>query len=356
MGLKTSFKIGKHIIGVGNPCFIIAEMSANHNQDFDTAVKILYEIKKAGADAVKLQTYTPDTLTVNVSKGSFLIPHDNTFAGPRNLYELYKTAFMPWEFQPKLNIIAKKIGLTLFSTAYEPTAVKFLEEKIDPPAHKISSFEMNDDGLLRAVAKTKKPVIMSNGMATMEEIDHAVSVLTVNGCQELAILRCSSAYPSSPENMYLLNMNILRKIYHIPVGVSDHTRGIGVSIAAVGLGANLVEKHFTLDKTMQGPDHKFSMTPVEFSLMVKSIREAEAAVKEVSFNVHGELEFQSRVLFRRSLYIVRDMKKGEKLTKLNFRSIRPGSGIAPKYLEQLLGLAVNRDVLKGTPMSWDLVK
>lgn len=356
MALKTSFKIGKHIIGSGNSCFIIAEMSANHNQDFDTAVKILYEIKKAGADAVKLQTYTPDTLTINFAKGSFLIPRGNTFAGPKNLYELYKTAYMPWEFQPKLNIIAKRIGLTLFSTAYESSAVKFLEEELNPPAHKISSFEMNDDGLLRIVAKTGKPVIMSNGMATMEEIDHAVNILAINGCRELAILRCSSAYPSNPENMYLLNMNILREIYHIPVGVSDHTDGTGVAVAAAALGANVIEKHFTLDKNMKGPDHRFSMTPVEFSLMVKSVRGAEAAVKEVSFDVHGELEFQSRVLFRRSLYIVRDTKKGEKLTKDNLRSIRPGSGLQPRHLEQLLGLTVNRDVLKGTPMSWDLVK
>ena len=354
--LAKSFKIGKHHIGVGQPCFIIAEMSANHNQDFDTAVKIIEEVKKAGVDAIKLQTYTPDTLTINVAKGSFLIPRGNTFAGPKNLYELYKTAYMPWEFQLRLNIIAKKIGLTLFSTAYEPTAVKFLEKELDPPAHKISSFEMNDDGLLRSMAKTGKPIIMSNGMATMEEIDHAVSILTANGCQELAILRCSSAYPSKPVNMYLMNMNILREIYHIPVGVSDHTHGMGVSVAAAALGANVIEKHFTLDKKMKGPDHKFSMTPGEFSLMVQSIREAEAAVKEVSFDVHGELEFQSRVLFRRSLYIIRDTKKGEKLTKENLRSIRPGSGLPPKYLEKLLGLAVNQDVSRGTPMSWDLVK
>lgn len=354
--LRSSFTIEKHKIGVGSPCFIIAEMSANHNQDFDTAVKLMEEMKKAGADAVKLQTYTPDTLTINVSTGSFLIPRGNTFAGPKNLYELYKTAHMPWEFQPRLAAIAKKMKLTLFSTAYEPTAVKFLEEKLDPPVHKIASFEMNDDGLLKAMAKTKKPIVMSNGMATMEEIDHAVTVLVENGCKELAILRCSSAYPSDPADMYVPNMNVLREIYHIPVGVSDHSAGLGVAVAAAALGANIIEKHFTLDKKMKGPDHKFSMIPDEFSMMVKSVRQAEAAVKGVSFDVHGELEFQSRVLFRRSLYVVRDMQKGEKLTPKNLRSIRPGSGLAPKYLDQLLGLSVNRAISRGTPMSWDLVK
>lgn len=356
MAFRSSFKVDNHTIGSGFPCFIIAEMSANHNQDFDTAVKIIEEIKKAGADAIKLQTYTPDTLTINATKGSFLIPRGNTFAGPKNLYELYKKAYMPWEFQPRLNIIAKKIGLTLFSTAYEPTAVKFLEEKLDPPAHKISSFEMNDDELLRTVAKTKKPVIMSNGMATLEEIDHAVNILTVNGCQDLAILRCSSAYPSKPENMHLPNMNVIREIYQIPVGVSDHTHGMGVAVAAASLGANVLEKHFTLDKNMKGPDHKFSMTPDEFSLMVKSVRQAESSVRGISFDVHGELEYQSRVLFRRSLYIVKDVKEGQKLDNDNLRSIRPGSGLSPRYFEQLLGLRVNKAVSRGTPMSWDLVK
>lgn len=356
MKLSQTLKIGKHHIGVNHPCFIIAEMSANHNQDFATAVKIVKEAKKAGADAVKLQTYTADTLTINVTKGNFLIPKGNTFAGPKNLYELYKAAYMPWEWQPMLEKIAKKIGITLFSTAYEPTAVKFLEKELNPPAHKIASFEMNDDGLLKVMARTKKPILMSTGMASLEEINHAVSVLSDHGCTKLAILRCSSAYPSDPEDMYVPNMNVLREIYHTPVGVSDHSAGLGVSVAAAALGANVIEKHFTLDKTMKGPDHQFSMMPDEFAFMVRSVRQAEAAVRGVSFDVHGEPEHQSRVFFRRSLYVVRDMKKGEKLTPKNLRSIRPGGGLEPKFIDQLLGLPVTRAISCGTPMSWDLVK
>ncbi len=353
---KSTFSIGNNVIGKNHPCFIIAEISANHNQKIETSIRLLEAVKKSGADAVKLQTYTPDTLTINITKGAFIIPRSNTFAGPKNLYELYKTAYMPWEFQPKLNEIAKKMKLTLFSTAYEPTAVKFLEEKLDPPAHKVASFEMNDDELLKSMAKTKKPVIMSTGMATLEEIDHAVTTLKTNGCQELAILRCSSVYPAKAEEMYVQNMNVLREIYHTPVGLSDHSAGLGVAVAAVALGANVIEKHFTLDKHDKGPDHSFSMDLDEFRLMIRSIRQAEAAVKEVSFDVHGELEYQSQTLFRRSLYIVKDMKKGEKLTRLNLRSIRPGGGIAPKYLDQLLGLDITRSASRGTPMSWDLVK
>lgn len=356
MALKASFKIGKHDIGVGNPCFIIAEMSANHNQDFDTAVKIIEEVKKTGANAIKLQTYTPDTLTINVTKGSFLIPRGNTFAGPKNLYELYKTAYMPWEFQPKLNSIAKKIGLTLFSTAYEPTAVKFLEKELDPPVHKVASFEMNSDELLAEMAKTGKPMIVSTGMATLEEIDHAVSVIKKNGCRELVLMRCSSAYPATLEELHLQNMNVLREIYDIPVGLSDHSPGVGGSVAAVALGANVIEKHFTLNKKDKGPDHAFSMDPTEFKLLITSIRQAEAAASGVNFDVAGEREFESKILFRRSLYIVEDMKKGEKLTRKNLRCIRPGSGLPPKYLDQLLGLPVNQTVSLGTPMSWDLVK
>jgi sialic acid synthase SpsE len=197
---------------------------------------------------------------------------------------------------------------------------------------------------------------MSTGMATLEEIDHAISVLQDNGCKELAILRCSSAYPSNPKDMNLLNMRIIKDIYDMPIGVSDHSAGIGVAVAAAALGANIIEKHFTLDRKMDGPDHKFSMEPDDFLKMVQSVRQAEAAVRDISFNVHGELEYQSRVLFRRSLYIVENMNKGEILTRENLRCIRPGSGLAPKYFNQLIGMAVNKSISRGTPMSWDLVK
>ncbi len=320
------------------------------------AVKLVEEAKKAGADAVKLQTYTADTLTINVTKGRFVIPRGNTFAGPKNLYELYKTAYMPWEWQPKLMKIAKKLGIILFSTAYEDTAVDFLETEVKIPVHKVASFEMTDDFLLAKMAKTGKPIIMSTGMATLEEIDHAVSVIKENGCRELVLMRCSSAYPATLEELHLQNMNVLREIYDIPVGLSDHSPGVGGSVAAVALGANVIEKHFTLNKKDKGPDHAFSMDPADFKLLVTSIRQAEAAASGVNFEVAGEREYESKILFRRSLYIVEDIKKGEKLTRKNLRCIRPGSGLPPKYLEQLLGLLVNRSVSRGTPMSWDLVK
>lgn len=353
---KSTFSIGKHFIGENHPCFIIAEVSANHDQKFDYAVKLIEESKKAGADAVKLQTYTPDTLTLDVKKGMFLIPKGNTFAGPRNLYELYKTAYMPWEWQPKLMRVAKKLGVILFSTAYEETAVDFLEKEVKIPCHKVASFEMTDDFLLAKMAKTGKPIIMSTGMATLEEIDHAVGVLQKSGCRELAILRCSSAYPATAEEMHLKDMEVLREVYQVPVGVSDHTLGIGVAIAAAGLGANVIEKHFTLDSKMTGPDHKFSMTPGEFKTMVTAVRQAEAATNGIHFGPSSVMEETHRKLFRRSLYIVEDMKKGEKLTKKNLRAIRPGGGLDLKYHQDLLGLKVKMTVTRGTPVSWDLVK
>lgn len=356
MVFKSGFNIGSYRIGIGQPCFVIAEISANHNQKFEHAVKLVEEAKKTGADAVKLQTYTADTLTINVTKGNFLIPKGNTFEGPKNLYELYKTAYMPWEWQPKLMKAAKKLGIILFSTAYEETAVDFLERDVKVPCHKVASFEMTHDFLLAKMAKTGKPIIMSTGMATLEEIDHAVEVLKKNGCTELAILRCSSAYPASTEEMYLKDMDILREIYQTPVGVSDHTNGIGVSIAAAALGANVIEKHLMLPGEKDSPDRSFSLTPDELKQMIIAVREAEAAVKGVHFGSSSSMEKAHREIYRRSLYIVEDMKKGEVLTKKNLRAIRPGGGLELKYHKELLGMKVNKSVFRGTPMSWDLIR
>lgn len=353
---KATFFIGKNIIGENHPCFVIAEISANHDQKFDYAAKLIEASKKAGADAVKLQTYTSDTLTLDVKKGMFLIPKGNTFAGPRNLYELYKAAYMPWEWQPKLMKVAQKLGIVLFSTAYEETAVDFLEKEVKIPAHKVASFEMTDDFLLAKMAKTGKPIIMSTGMATLEEIDHAVDVLGKNGCTELAILRCSSAYPASPEEMHLRGMELYRTIYQTPVGVSDHTVGIGVSVAAAALGANVIEKHIMLEGEKGSPDHSFSMDPAEFKRMVDAIRQAEAAVRGIHIGSSSKMEADHKRLFRRSLYIVKDMKKGEIISKKNLRAIRPGGGLELKYHNQLLGMKVNKSVSRGTPVSWDLVK
>jgi len=224
------------------------------------------------------------------------------------------------------------------------------------PVHKVASFEMTDDFLLAKMAKTGKPIIMSTGMATLEEIDHAVSVLEDNGCTQLAILRCSSAYPATPEEMYLKDMDVLREIYQVPVGVSDHSLGLGVSVAAAALGANVIEKHLMLEGEKVSPDRTFSLTPKEFKTMVEAVRQAEKAVRGIHFGPSSKMEADHRRLFRRSLYLVKDMKKGEILTKKNLRSIRPGGGLELKYYSQLLGLKINRAVSKGTPMSWDLVK
>ena len=354
---KQVIQITNKQVGQNHPCFVIAEISANHDQKFECAVKLIEEAKRAGADAVKLQTYTADTLTIDVSRGHFLIPKDNTFAGSKNLYSLYKTAYMPWEWQPKLMKIAKKLGIILFSTAYEETAVEFLEKEIKIPVHKVASFEMTDDFLLAKMAKIGKPIIMSTGMATLEEIDHAVSVLQGNDCSELAILRCSSAYPATSEAMHLGNMEVLRNIYGIPVGVSDHTRGIGAAVAAVALGANVIEKHFMLSDEKNSPDRSFSLTPSDFKKMVTAVREAEAAVSGgIHFGPSSMMEMTHREIYRRSLYIVKDVKQGEKLTHENLRAIRPGGGLDLKYHRELLGMKVVKAAVRGTPMSWDLVK
>lgn len=343
-------------IGEGLPCFVIAEVSANHDQKFEYAVELIEAAKKSGADAVKLQTYTADTLTINVSKGNFLIPKGNTFSGPKNLYELYKTAYMPWEWQPKLMKLAKKLGIILFSTAYEETAVDFLEKEVKTPAHKVASFEMTDDFLLTKMAKTGKPIIMSTGMATLEEIDHAVTVLGDNGCKELAILRCSSAYPASPEEMHLRDMDMFRQIYKTPVGVSDHTQGIGVSVAAAALGANVIERHIMLTDEKDSPDKSFSLTPDDLKRLIIEVREAEEAVKGIHFGPSSVMEQTHKDLYRRSLYVVKSLKKGDILTEENLRAIRPGGGLKLRYHSQILGMKVNRDVFRGTPVNWDLVK
>lgn len=354
--LLNTIKVGNQNIGIGYPCFIIAEVSANHDQKYDYAVKLIEAAKAAGADAVKLQTYTPDTMTMDLTTGKFVIPSGNTFSGDRNLYDLYKRAYMPWEWQPKLMKVAKKLGITLFSTAYEKTAMGFLENEVKVPAHKVASFEMTDDLLLARMAKTKKPIIMSTGMANLEEIDHAVNVLGENGCKELAILRCSSAYPASPAEMHLHDMDIFRKIYNVPVGVSDHTQGLGVSVAAAALGANVIEKHIMLADEKNSPDKSFSLTPDDLKKLIREVREAEEAVKGIHFGPSSAMEQTHKDLYRRSLYIVKNLKKGDILTEENLRAIRPGGGLGLKYHGQILGMKVNSSVSRGTPMSWDLIR
>ncbi len=338
-------------VGQGQPAYVIAELSANHGQSFDRAVELVQAAKATGADAVKLQTYTPDTLTIGSRRPEFLIGKGSLWEG-RNLYELYGEAYTPWDWQPKLKQIANDLGMDCFSTPFDDTAVDFLE-RMDVPAHKIASFELVDTGLLRKVAATGKPVIMSTGMATLAEIDEAVRTLREAGCRQLALLKCTSAYPSPPEEMNLRTIPHLAEAFGVPVGLSDHTLGIAVPVAAVSLGACIIEKHFTLRRSDGGPDAAFSLEPAEFKAMVDAVRVAEKALGRVNYAV-TEKEAASRV-FRRSLFVVKDVKAGEVFTRENVRSIRPGHGLAPKHLEEVLGRKAAQDIERGTPLRLGLV-
>jgi pseudaminic acid synthase len=337
-------------IGPHYPAYIIAEISANHNQDFDQAVKLLNAAKEAGADAVKLQTYTPDTLTIDCHNEYFQIK--GTLWDGRVLYDLYSEAYTPWEWQPKLKEIAAHIGLDLFSTAYDETAVDFLQT-LDIPVYKVASFENVDLPLLRKIAHTGKPIIMSTGMATLAEIDEAVRTVREAGGHQLALLKCTSAYPALPEEMNLRSIPHLATAFHVPTGLSDHTLGIAVPVAAVALGACIIEKHFTLSRATAGPDSAFSLEPSEFSAMVEAIRTAEKALGEVHYGL-GEHEAKSHA-FRRSLFVVQDVKAGEMFTAKNVRSIRPSYGLHTRHLEEIIGRHAKRDIRRGTPITWELV-
>ncbi len=349
--MSSWIQIGKSRIGKQEPVYIIAEMSANHNQDFDQAVKIIEAAKEAGADAVKLQTYTPDTMTIKSENEYFRISGGTIWDG-RTLYDLYKEAYMPWEWQPKLKKIANDLGLDLFSTPFDPTAVDFLEE-MGVPAYKIASFEVVDLPLIRRIAKTGKPIIMSTGMATLGEIEEAVQAARNAGVTQIALLKCTSAYPAPPEEMNLRTIPHLAEAFGVPVGLSDHTLGIAVPVAAVALGACIVEKHFTLSRHIPGPDSAFSLEPHEFKEMVDAIRVAEKALGKVHYGI-SEREAKSRV-FRRSLFVVKDMKAGEIFTEDNVRSIRPGYGLPPKFLKEVLGRCASHDIQHVTPLEWKLI-
>jgi pseudaminic acid synthase len=331
--------------------YIIAELSANHNQNFEQAVALVRAAKEVGADAVKLQTYTPDTLTVPSDKEYFRIGGGTLWDG-RTLYDLYSEAYMPWEWQPTLKEIADDIGIDLFSTAFDPMAVDFLEG-MGVPIHKVASFEIVDIPLIEKMARTGKPLIISTGMATLGEVEEAVQAARRAGATQVALLKCTSAYPAPPEEMNLRTIPHLAEAFGVPVGLSDHTLGIAVPVAAAALGACIVEKHFTLSRDIPGPDSAFSLEPHEFKAMVDAIRTVEKALGEVHYGV-GEREAQSRV-FRRSLFVVKDMKTGEVFTDENVRSIRPGYGLPSKYLPEILGRRAVRDIEKGTPLSWNLV-
>ena len=349
--MNTTFEINGRRFGPHEKVYVIAEMSANHNRDFEQAVRMLKKAKEAGADAVKLQTYTPDTITLRCDKKYFQIGANSLWAG-RNLYDLYHEAFMPWEWQPKLKSIANELGIDLFSTAFDSSSVDFLEN-MGVPIHKISSFEIVDIPLIEKVARTGKPMIISTGMATLEEIEEAVQAARAAGAGQIVLLKCTSAYPALPEEMNLRSIPHLAETFHVPIGLSDHSLGISASLAAVALGVCIIEKHFTLSRGVPSPDSSFSLEPDEFKTLVDTVRTVEKALGDVYYGVNkGE---RDSWMFRKSLFVVKDTRRGEEFTKDNVRSIRPAHGLHTRYLGKVLGRRARVDIERGTPLGWNLV-
>jgi pseudaminic acid synthase len=345
-------QIGNRHIGPSNPVYIVAELSANHNQSFECAVQIFHAAKEAGADAIKLQTYTPDTITVRSDREIFRIKGGTLWDG-RTLHDLYADATTPWEWHPKLQKIAAEAGLDFFSSPFDSSAVDFLET-LNLPAYKIASPEIVDLPLIEKVARTGKPLIISTGMANRGEIQEALDAARRVGAKNIALLKCTSAYPAPADEMNLRTIPELARVFGVPVGLSDHTVGIAAPIAAVALGACIVEKHLTLSRSDLGPDSAFSLEPQEFRAMVDAIRLAERAMGSVQIGPVAR-EQPSRA-FRRSLFVVENMKQGEIFTSQNLRSIRPSNGLHTRHLSQVIGRRCTRDVERGTPLAWDLVQ
>lgn len=338
-------QINGRTIGDGNPSYIIAEMSANHAGSIAHAKEIIHAAKESGADCVKIQTYTADTITMDCHNEYFHI--DNGTWEGENLYSLYQKAYTPWEWQAELYETAKKVGIDFFSTPFDFTAVDFLEE-IGMEFYKIASFELVDIPLIDYVAQKRKPIIMSTGMASLGEIEEAVKTVRKYDCP-LALLKCSSAYPAIPDSMNLKTIPNMKEVFNLPVGLSDHSMGSIAAVTAVALGANVIEKHFCISRTIDNPDASFSMEAKEFEEMVKNIRDAERAMGKICYEV-TESEMSNRA-FRKSLFVAKDIKKGEKLTKENIRIIRPGQGMEPKYYYDVLGKTALEDISAGTPLN-----
>ncbi len=345
-------EISGRTIGEGYPVFIIAEMSANHLQDYDRAVEIIKKAKWAGVDAVKLQTYTPDTITIDCDNEYFQIRQGTIWDGT-TLYKLYEKAYTPWEWQPKLKKIAEEEGLIFFSSPFDITAVNFLEG-INVPAYKIASFEITDIPFIEYIASKGKPIIMSTGIATLADIEEALAACERMGNNQVILLKCTSAYPSPMDDINLRVIPNMKETFRTIVGLSDHTLGHTVALGAVALGAQVVEKHFTLNRSDGGPDSAFSMEPNELKEMVDRIRELERALGEVTYKL-TEKQKKSRE-HSRSLFVVKDVKKGEVFTEENVRSIRPGFGLETRYISEILGKRAKHDIKKGTPMGWSLVE
>jgi len=332
--------------------FIIAEMSGNHNQSLERALAIVEAAAKSGAHALKIQTYTPDTMTLDIKDGEFFISDPDSPWQGQSVYSLYEQAYTPWEWHEKIFARAHELGLIAFSSPFDETAVDFLES-LNVPLYKIASFENTDIPLIKKVAQTGKPMIISTGMATLSELDETVRTVRDAGCEQLILLKCTTSYPAAAENSNVLTIPHMRELFGCDVGLSDHTLGIGAAVASIALGVTVIEKHFTLDRNDGGVDSQFSLEPAEFAQLVKETQTAWQALGQVSYGpTTAELGAVKR---RRSIYVVDDIAAGTYLTKQNVRCIRPGYGLAPKYYEGLLGRVVKRDLKKGEPMSWDML-
>jgi N-acetylneuraminate synthase len=347
-----SFVINGRKIGPGEESYIIAEMSANHGHDLNTAKEIVRAASKAGGDAIKLQTYTPDTITIECDRPEFRVGSGTIWEG-RTLYDLYEEAYTPWEWHEELMALATELGIDCFSSPFDSSAVDFLED-LDVPAYKIASFEIVDIPLIKRIARTGKPIIMSTGMATLSEIEEAVSIARDAGNEQLVLLKCTSSYPAPPEEANLLTIPHLSATFGVPAGLSDHTLGIAAPVAARAVGACVIEKHFTLSRDQPGPDSSFSLEPQEFAELVRSVRFVEKALGNVHYGLTSKQK-ASRV-FRRSLFVVGEIREGELLTPQNIRSIRPGGGLHTRYLEEVIGKRASQDIERGTPLSWDLIE
>lgn len=349
--MSKNIKIENFIVNNNSKVFIIAELSANHLQKIEIAFDTILKAKESGADAIKLQTYTPDTITIDCDNDYFQIKQDTIWDG-QNLYNLYKTAYTPWEWHKELKEYAESLGLICFSSPFDKTAVDFLET-LDVPAYKVASFEITDIPLIEYIASKGKPVIISTGIATLDDIEEALNACKRMGNEQIALLKCTSAYPAPFEEVNLVTISDMIQRFDTIIGLSDHTLGSSVAIASVALGAKIIEKHFIIDRKIGGPDSEFSMEPREFKEMVNSIRQVEKALGKVSYELSPKIQ-KSRE-FSRSLFAVKDIKKGDILTENNVKSIRPAFGLSPKFLPEILGKKSKVDVKRGTPISFNLI-
>jgi len=352
MRLNNQLLIFNRMVGNSHPPFVIAEMSGNHNQSLERALEIVEAAAKTGAHALKIQTYTPDTMTLDLDEREFHISDPKSLWVGTSLYKLYGQAFTPWEWHEAIFKRAKELGIIAFSTPFDATSVDFLES-LDVPCYKIASFENTDLPLIRKVAATGKPMIISTGMASIAELDDTVRAARQAGCQDLVLLKCTSTYPATADNTNILTIPHMRELFGCEVGLSDHTMGVGVSVASVALGATVIEKHFTLNRADGGVDSSFSMEPAEMTQLVVETERAWQALGQVQYGATAAEE--KSIVFRRSLYVVKDLQAGAKLTADNVRAIRPGLGLPTKYLEQVLGKTVKQFVARGTALSWDMM-